>query len=47
MFEEKIAAVKDANVKNVDSYDIHDPRNPMTKRRREDKSKDSKRRHKH
>ena len=35
VFEEKIVVAKDANVKNVDSYDIHDPRNPMTQRRRE------------
>ena len=46
VFEEKSVVPKDANVKNVDSYDIHDPRNPMTQRRRE-KHKDNKRRRKH
>ena len=35
VFEEKIVVAKDANVKNVGSYDIHDPRNPMTQWRRE------------
>lgn len=28
--------VLDANVHDVDRYEIHDPRNPLTKRRREE-----------
>ena len=36
--------VLDANVTDVDRYQIYDPRNPMTKRRNEEAKKDSKRR---
>ena len=36
-FEEGPVVAKDANVQNADWYDIYDPRNPITKRRREKK----------
>lgn len=35
MDEEKKRKVIDANVEELDRYEIHDPRNPLTKRRRE------------
>lgn len=35
MNEEKKRKVIDANVEELDRYEIHDPRNPLTKRRRE------------
>lgn len=34
-FEDDKKKVLDANVHDVDRYEIHDPRNPLTKRRRE------------
>lgn len=33
--EEKTVVAKDANTKSDDWYEIYDPRNPITKRRRE------------
>lgn len=35
-FEEQTKKVLDANIHDVDRYEIHDPRNPLTKRRREE-----------
>lgn len=35
-FEEQKRKVLDANIHDVDRYEIHDPRNPLTKRRREE-----------
>lgn len=35
-FEEQKNKVLDANVHDIDRYEIHDPRNPLTKRRREE-----------
>ena len=32
--EERLILAKDANIKNEDTYDIYDPRNPLNKRRR-------------
>ena len=34
-FEDNTKKVLDANVHDVDRYEIFDPRNPITKRRRE------------
>lgn len=34
--EERLVVAKDANVRNEDSFDIYDPRNPINKRRREE-----------
>ena len=42
-FEEpRKARVLDANVDDTERYEINDPRNPLTKRRREDGKKKSK-----
>lgn len=38
--------VLDANVTDVDRYEIYDPRNPMTKRRNEEAKKEAKRQRK-
>ncbi|XP_052777284.1 spliceosome-associated protein CWC27 homolog isoform X2 [Mya arenaria] len=35
-FEEQARKVLDANISDLDRYEIHDPRNPLTKRRREE-----------
>lgn len=35
MTEDRKRKVIDANVEELDRYEIHDPRNPLTKRRRE------------
>jgi len=42
-FGDSHAKVLDANVTDVDRYEIYDPRNPMTKRRREEAKHESKR----
>ena len=34
-FDEQRKKVIDANIKDLDRYEIFDPRNPLTKRRRE------------
>ena len=34
--EDKVVMAKDANKQDEDTYDIHDPRNPLNKRRREE-----------
>ena len=36
MFEEHDIKVKDANIRDEDTYEIFDPRNPINKRRREE-----------
>ncbi|XP_011675286.2 spliceosome-associated protein CWC27 homolog [Strongylocentrotus purpuratus] len=41
-FEDHDGKVKDANMKDADTFSIYDPRNPMNKRRREDGSKQKK-----
>ena len=39
--EEEVRAAKDANMRNdEDWFDIHDPRNPINKRRRDDSSRE-------
>uniref|UniRef100_UPI00398EB109 spliceosome-associated protein CWC27 homolog isoform X2 n=1 Tax=Pristiophorus japonicus TaxID=55135 RepID=UPI00398EB109 len=38
-FEEQTRKVKDANVQDEDTFEIHDPRNPVNKRRREESKK--------
>lgn len=35
MNEDRKRKVIDANIEELDRYEIHDPRNPLTKRRRE------------
>ena len=43
-FEEpRQTKVLDANVDDSERYDVNDPRNPLTKRRREEAKKKSKR----
>ncbi|XP_022102848.1 peptidyl-prolyl cis-trans isomerase CWC27 homolog isoform X2 [Acanthaster planci] len=42
--EMSMSQVKDANIKDADTYSIYDPRNPMNKRRREEGKKKSKER---
>ena len=34
--EDKVVVAKDASKQDEDTYDIHDPRNPLNKRRREE-----------
>ena len=43
-FGDAHAKVLDANVTDLDRYEIYDPRNPMTKRRREEAKKEAKQR---
>lgn len=38
-FEEQTRKVKDANIQDEDTFEIHDPRNPVNKRRREESKK--------
>ncbi|GCC27131.1 hypothetical protein chiPu_0005553 [Chiloscyllium punctatum] len=38
-FEEQTRKVKDANMQDEDTFEIHDPRNPVNKRRREESKK--------
>lgn len=38
-FEDKTRKVKDASVPDEDTFEIYDPRNPVTKRRREESKK--------
>ncbi|XP_075695255.1 spliceosome-associated protein CWC27 homolog [Rhinoderma darwinii] len=38
-FDEKSRKVKDANMQDEDTFEIHDPRNPVNKRRREESKK--------
>ena len=42
--EMSASQVKDANIKDADTYSIYDPRNPMNKRRREEGKKKTKER---
>ena len=39
VFEEHDRKAKDANIRNEDTYEIFDPRNPINKRRREESKK--------
>lgn len=45
-FGDSHVKVLDANVTDVDRYEIYDPRNPMTKRRREEAKNEAKRKRK-
>ena len=45
-FGDSHGKVLDANVTDVDRYEIYDPRNPMTKRRNEEAKKEAKKRRK-
>lgn len=38
-FDEQTRKVKDANMQDEDTFEIYDPRNPVTKRRREESKK--------
>ncbi len=38
-FDEQNRKVKDANMQDEDTFEIHDPRNPVNKRRREESKK--------
>ena len=35
--DEKVVLAKDVNVPSIDRYDLSDPRNPMTERRRKER----------
>ena len=39
VFEEHDRKVKDANIRDEDTFEIFDPRNPINKRRREESKK--------
>lgn len=38
-FEDRSRKVKDASMQDEDTFEIYDPRNPVTKRRREESKK--------
>lgn len=44
VFEEHDRKVKDANIRDEDTFDIFDPRNPINKRRREESQRKKKER---